>query len=265
VLFLLGRDVSRAAQTGPRWKRRLLLAALAALSAAGAYAGGKAFVDSGGVEALANVDRPEPPDPPPAEMARMPLTETPPWQRLLRTWREADDVTSGRKGQYPFDARGRDRLLAALERSRRDLTALEWAWHLSPAEADLLRKGLARLAEKACEFRTTEERNSSCYAPALFTPAGGSLQRLNDRLPLLESLARTEKVHAAALGMALAAVQADLAMLADPKQFAQLPPADQPKAEAQAQRAKAAVAAIKARAAGAASAPAAETPQAGTE
>ena len=40
------------------------------------------------------------------------LADAPEWKRLAATWREAEEVASGKRGAYPFNRKGKAKLLA---------------------------------------------------------------------------------------------------------------------------------------------------------
>jgi len=216
VLVLFGRDLVRASQTGPRWKRRLIVAALALLSAAGVYNVGGRLIE---VKTAAA-----------AEGKTGTLSESKAWQRVGETWTEADNVASGRKGPYPFDRKGKEALLAALKTREGDLDALVTAKLLSPPEAGLLKKELARLAVGVQEKRPTEMRMATCYDPVAVVPARDSARRLSDRVDLLEKLAAVETLHPAATVKALIAIEADLVVLDKDEHLKGLREDERPKA-----------------------------------
>jgi hypothetical protein len=206
-LVLLGMDLYRASQTGPRWKRRLLAATMIILSASGVYAAGRKVADEVKTPAIAI---------PVNELKKTPLVKTPHWRRLMQTWKEADDVTSGRKGAYPFDAKGKKTLLDALKTLAGDVDALAAAGLLSVPEAGLLKSELLRLTTGVQKKRPTEMRMATCYEPMMLTPARDSLTRLTHRLSLLERLVNDESLHPAAIEKILAAIESDLAILSKP-------------------------------------------------
>jgi hypothetical protein len=149
-----------------------------------------------------------------------PLGDSDEWKQLVATWAEAEEVASGRRGQYPFSEAGRKELLARLERLGADAAALAGRGLLSQAEAGLLAMEAQALAKRVGRFRPTELRGATCYKPMDFWPAREGAGRLAARLPLLERLAAQEQVSRPALRKLLAAVEADLATLSDEKELA---------------------------------------------
>ncbi|MHC5056269.1 MAG: hypothetical protein ACYTKD_16335, partial [Planctomycetota bacterium] len=117
------------------------------------------------------------------------LEATDEWQRLVTVWREAEEIASGKRGDYPFDEAGKKRVLAELDRAARDVEALSKAELLSPPEAGLLTAELATLTKGVRRKRPTEMRRATCYKPMMVVPARESLKRLKARLPMLEALA----------------------------------------------------------------------------
>ena len=208
ALVLYGADLRRASRTGPRWKRRLLTAALGLLSGLSAGLASRGLARS--ASAAPAAVSPEPA----AEPAKAPasLAETPQWKRLTATWKEADDVASGRKGLYPFDAKGKKALLAALGARAQDIDALAAKDLLTAPEAGLLKKELDRLAKGVQAKRPIEMKMATCYEPMwMYTAADDALRRIADRLGLLGKLAAAPAIRPQVAAKVLATLQADLA------------------------------------------------------
>jgi len=236
-LALLGADLLRAASTGPRWRRRLVAAALMLLAAVGLPACDEPGGGRGGED--------------PKVLARMNLTETGPWRRFTATWAEADEVASGRRGSHPFDESGKARLLAAVAAAGEDVDLLVKAGQLSGAEGELLKAELDLLTEGVQAHRPTELRNATCYEPMMIVPAADSLERLSDRLPFLQWLADNEKLQPAVIDKVLKTVEADIATLGSAEQLARLEAARRAEAEKTRADAEGCVAKIKTRLVGA--------------
>ncbi|HOX05286.1 MAG TPA: hypothetical protein PK280_02700 [Planctomycetota bacterium] len=164
------------------------------------------------------------------------------WQALLAAWKEAEEVASGRRGQYPFDRKGQEKLLADLDQAARDLDKLAADGCLSEAEAGLLKDEKQVLVARVARFRPKELEGATCYKPMeLPAPAQASSERLARRLALLEKLVAGGKVHRAAMEKVLASVQADLAVLDDDRQLAPLGAQERAAAERTRDAARAAV------------------------
>ncbi|HPD16284.1 MAG TPA: hypothetical protein PLE19_15130 [Planctomycetota bacterium] len=218
ALVAWGVDTHRAATSGPRWRRRLVTAGLAVLAALGAY----------GCDSGAGVPRPV------ADQAAandVPLPDTPEWKHIETTWREASEVASGKRGPYPFDRAGKEKLLAALKAAVAGVEALQQRAALSDAAAGLLKQDLALLERGVQENRPTEMKMATCYAPMPFRPVEDSLKRLADRLPLLEKLAAAGKVPRQVIGKVIATVERDITTLGDEKLLAGLVEPDRQRAE----------------------------------
>jgi len=225
ALMLLGRDLRRAARTGPGWKRKLVAAGLVLLAAMGINAGcgdgtglvgGSAVVGSG-------VDDPISKD--------QSLAETKQWKHLAEVWREADQIGSGKRGQYPFHEKGKKEILGELAAVGTNLDRFQETGLLTAAESGLLKQELSLLTSRVQAKRPTEMRNASCYEPMAFTPGRDSLKRLTDRLPLLEKLADAETIRPEVVSKVLATVEKDLATLRQEKTRDRLP--DDLKAQAE--------------------------------
>jgi hypothetical protein len=234
AIVLLGYDVYRSARAGPRWKRRLLGAGLALLTAIGLPA-----CESGTADAAPTATE----DGTEAET----LADAAGWKRLTATWRDSEAIASGKRGPYPFDEKGKKRALAALDRAVADVGALVGAGLLTNAEAGLLKLDLAELKLGVQAKRPTEMRGALCYQAMLFRPARDSLNRLKARTPLIEKLAAAETVQPAVVGKVLAAVERDLATLAEKRTFVLLPMREQPAARKLCDDLAATVVAIKAK------------------
>jgi hypothetical protein len=196
VLVLWGKDLHAAARSGPAWKRKLLVATISLLSAAGVYSGASAAGAAGA--------------PAPAATQPQPIQQTPQWQKLSATWQAADDAASGRKGPYPFDRKDKENLLAALIQAGLDVEAFVAAGRLEAVEGELLKRELARLRAGVDAMRPTEMRNATCYGPTMVAPVHDAVLRLADRTPLLEKLAAAGTIHPAAVDRTLTAIEADL-------------------------------------------------------
>jgi len=209
-VIVLGVDVYRAARTGPRWKRRLIGAALTLLAVLGLPAPGRA------AEA-----------PPPAAGRAATLEDSPGWKTVTDAWATATPLAKSGKSTTAQRKAADAKLNAAAKALKR----LGDAGLLAPEEAQLL-------ATEANNIRQDIYRNPptdckvTCYSMAYVPPAQKSLERLAGRLPLVEKLVAGRKVHRAACISVLEACDADLLVLSDPGMLRQLPPERRKDAEA---------------------------------
>ena len=204
VLILVGRDLQKAARTGPGWKRRLVATGLALLGAVGMTSGcGQGPGANGGTAASSKL----------AATAGQRLEETKPWNHLTAVWREAEEIGSGKRGDYPFDERGKAQILGELVTAAGNLDEMKDAALLTSTEAELLKKELARLTAGVRAKLPTEMRNATCYAPMEFMPCQESFSRLTDRLPLLEKLASSERLQPQVVSKVLGTIEEDIALL----------------------------------------------------
>jgi hypothetical protein len=207
VLIIVGADLVAASQRGPRWKRRMLGAGLVLLAALG-------MTPATTARAAAATPATVPAQPASAQEA---LAGDPLWKRILAAWQEAEAVASGKRGDYPFDEKGKASLLASLETTDADLKLLRDKNLLTEPEAALLREDLTALAGGVEAKRPTELRNATCYEPvAIPIPVAQSAGRLAARLPLLKSLATGATIHPEAARVALATLEADVKLLDEP-------------------------------------------------
>jgi len=160
------------------------------------------------------------------------LADSGTWKRVAATWRESEEIASGKRGAYPFNERGKKRALAAIDQAVTDVGALQQAGHLAEAEAGLLTLDLAQLKRGVEAKRPTEMRMATCYDPMAMTPARDSMKRLAARLPLLEKLAAAETLQPGVVRKVLASIEADHATLSKPAMIERLPEADRQRAVA---------------------------------
>lgn len=166
-----------------------------------------------------------------AARAKLPLGKRPEWKRLTDAWARAEKAVSGPRFSYPFDAKGKTKLLADLAASGRDVETLERVGLLSGPEAGLLTKDLATLARGVQMKRPTEMRRATCYKPMMFVPARESMKRLEDRMALLEELAAQGKVKEEVARRVLMRVARDVVLVAfDRKARSQLSKEERAKA-----------------------------------
>ncbi len=233
IALLLGIDMRRAARRGPRWRRRLIGAGLATLAAIGLLPAAEASPRSAGerLRVLCAGDED--------------LAGTEEWKSIEATWAEAEEVASGKRGDYPFDQAGKDRLLGDLKKTDERIGALVQRGLLSESEAGLLRKDRDEMKSGVEEKRPKEMENATCYeGMALPVQARLSFQDLSTRLPLIEGIVKDGKVHPAAAKKVLVSVEADLAVLSSDAEMAKLPAEERPDAEKMRDAVKAGVEAI---------------------
>jgi hypothetical protein len=204
LLAILGVDLIRACRTGPQWKRRLIGAGLVLLMALG-------FTPMGGCNATAEEGTPATFADPAAPAKE--LSESKGWQRILDAWNEAGEIASGKRGDYPFDEKGKQQVLANLNQAEADAAELQKAKLISEPEAGLLLKDLAVLTAGVQAKRPTEMKMATCYEPVALRPGRDSFTRLSDRLPLLEKLAAAETLHREVAEKVLVSIEADIATL----------------------------------------------------
>jgi hypothetical protein len=201
LLAILGVDLVRACRTGPRWKRRLIGAGLVLLMALG-------LAPAGARDAAAEESKPAAPAAPAASDKG--LAEAKGWNRIVAAWNEAEEIASGKRGDYPFDEAGKKRLLEDLKKAEADVADLQKTKLITQPEAGLLLKDLGTLTAGVLAKAPTEMKMVTCYVPMMIRPGHDSLQRLSDRLPLLEKLAASKTLHREVVEKVLARVEADI-------------------------------------------------------
>ena len=75
------------------------------------------------------------------------------------------------------------------------------------------------------------EERTLCYDMMAIRPAKESMQRLSQRLPLLEQLAKEGRLDQSVLAKVLPTMEADLKTLTDEKELAKLQPKERAEAE----------------------------------
>jgi hypothetical protein len=199
ALILARVDPARAARGGSAWRRRVVAAGLALLSALG-------------LDTAAAAPRPEG-KLAPTEPASSALSARAEWKRVLQIWAEADAIASGSRGDYPFNRAGQTRVLTALDTAGKDIDALVRSGALSAPEGGLLKQELQQLRQGVGAKHTTEMRTAKCYEAMMITVGRDSLRRLRDRLPLLEKLAASKRLEAAVVLKVLARIESDVQTL----------------------------------------------------
>jgi len=152
-----------------------------------------------------------------------PLADVPVWRGLMKNWRAAEEAASGRKGRYPFDAKTKKALLAALSAAPGELDALATAGYLAATEAGLLKAALETLPARVQRMRPVELRNATCYE-AMVIVKRDPLVAMLARMPLLEKVAQERKLHPAAVKKIAEVVEAQAAKLTDEKYLKSLSP-----------------------------------------
>ncbi|MBM4033204.1 MAG: hypothetical protein FJ291_15675 [Planctomycetes bacterium] len=198
AIVILGYDAWKVARTGPRWRRRLVAAALMLLAAIG-------LPTSGGEAA--------PPDAP----KRAAPDASADWQAIHDAWAAALPLAKSGKSTGAERKAADQKMEAAGDAAKR----LVAKGLLASQEADLLAFKLASIRNDIYRNPPTDFRGT-CYDMAYIPPAQQSLQRLNQRLPLVEKLLEGGKVNPTAGGKIVAGIQADLAILNDAKNIEQL-------------------------------------------
>ncbi len=208
ALILFGCDAWKAARTGPRWRRRLLGSALMLLAALGLPA-------LGAEAAPADAPKQATPD------------ASADWQAIHDAWAAALPLARTGKSTSAQRKAADDKMKAASEAAK----SLEAKGLLASQEADLLNVELANLRQEIYREPPTDFRGT-CYDMAYISSAQQSLQRLNQRLPLVEKLLEGGKVNPTVGGRVIAAIEADLAILKDAKNMEQLRGDERAKADA---------------------------------
>jgi len=141
------------------------------------------------------------------------LWDTSEWRRFEEVRKEASEVASSARGLYPFDEAGKKRLLDEIQELPRDILVLMDRGLLSEAEAYLLIEELQELGTHVGRFRTTDQKEATCYVGVPFQPAPPTVARLKPRLSLIEQLAADQILSGEVLNRILEGFSARLAKL----------------------------------------------------
>ena len=208
-LLLLGADVIRASRSGPGWRRKILGTGLVLLASLG----------------LVSCEK-QPASPPAASTtpatppsAGTPLEATPEWKTIQTAW---DFVTPLAKSGQSTTAQRKesDEKLKAAETAVGKLAQLGF---ISSSEAGLLNTEAAKLHEDLYRnppVPAAGEMRISCYEAVAVRPADKTMQRLSQRLLLLEALTKEERLDEPVLAKVLPTMEADLNTLSDEKELA---------------------------------------------
>ena len=190
VCVIFGVNLRRASESGPAYLRRLLLADMTCLWGLGVIS------------------------PVSAEEAGR-------WQALGKTWQEADEIATGKRGPFPFNREGKKKILQELADLNGTIDALVTDKVVTAVEGELLKLDLKVLVNGVEEKRPKELEVATCYEPMMWTPELDSLDRLEKRLPLLSRL-EPGKVSPEVWNRVIAGLQKDLQILKDPDHLARL-------------------------------------------
>jgi hypothetical protein len=144
------------------------------------------------------------------------LDRQPAWVHLRGVWARASEALDGRS--RPRDAAARDALVREIEATRKDILDLLAAGQVSAPEKTILEADLVGLASRVSRISFDPPGPPvpprTCYMPAMPRQVvQATVHRVMQRLPLLEELASTGKVHACVVAKVLDSVEADLKTL----------------------------------------------------
>jgi hypothetical protein len=195
-LLILGKDVKQILKSGPTWLKKLVVAGL---SIFGLFGHGH-----GRTTAQTWIQNPY------VASAGETLKDTgEDGAELLKTWAEAEDVASGKRGPYPFDGNGKQALQQSLQKAKDRVSAMVGKGLLKKSEGDLLLMDLDELIVGVQHKRTIGMEGATCYKPMMIQPFTNSVKRIQTKIPLLEKLAGS-KVSPIVLEKALTRLEADL-------------------------------------------------------
>jgi hypothetical protein len=215
-LLLLRYDLKRASEKGPRWKRRLVCAGILVLSAMGLVSYSGEDKDKTGTGTTASTGTTT------GAADKDEVAETTEWKHIESVWKKAEKITSSEPYSYPFNDEEKKALLADVESLKKDVAALLSAGKINDAQSGLLNKNIEQLMRQIDAYRTKEMQCATCYLSARFIRAEVSMERLSDRMPLIEKLAASEKLSPKVVEKILVSIEKDVAVLSDEKELNKL-------------------------------------------
>ena len=162
------------------------------------------------------------------------------WRVVVGAWREAAPLAESGKST----TLQREAVEQKLELAKRNAGELAEAGLLTAAEAQLLVTEADRLWQEIVRYPPSDS-NVMCYNILYSPPAQESLERLNQRLPLLKQSTSEGTVHPVALRKVLGSIEADIQTLSDDDELERLKKEQRDRAETQRAQAEATVAEIK--------------------
>ena len=144
------------------------------------------------------------------------------WKKFSKTWQEAEDIAVGRLGDFPFNRKGKARMLDAIAMCATHIDALESDTTINAAEAAMLRKDTDRLARAVEEKRTIEQADEPKTRTTIKVPAMASMIMLRERLGLLGQLAQANRLHSDVIEMILIPIERDMKTLNNSTMLSQL-------------------------------------------
>lgn len=141
------------------------------------------------------------------------------WKRIELTLGEVEALSG--KGQFPFDRKGKQALLDALEARRADADALASAKAIDPAEASLLKSEVDRAVLAVQKLRPTEMQGATCYRRAMPDPVQDAFERLKTQVPMLEKVAAAQVVHPEVLAKVVGKIEEDIQRVSGAKDRAE--------------------------------------------
>jgi hypothetical protein len=147
------------------------------------------------------------------------LAQAPAWKRLEATWNQAQRIIEGDLTALPTSGRAQKKFAQAFADTADDIRTLRRCGHLSDCEADLLAARHSSLAETLSRHLDTDT-HAQPSRPTI--PARASINRLAQRIDMLELLAASEALHPEAVDQILAGVHRDVETLSNRAMLQQL-------------------------------------------
>ena len=231
VLLLFGRNLDRAASTGPRWKRRLVAAGMMLLAGLGLMPGCRPEPKQESAKPTGqqkNTNQTLSAKPAQRQVgARLVLAKQKTGlDAIADVYHRAEAIAAGKKGPYPFDRAGKKKILADLDDAMVRARRLESAEKITRADADLLVTELGLLKKKVMSFRPTEMKNATCYEPGRMRPYDDTKERLSKRLQVLEHMDARQKLNPKVVRLVRARMERDLAKMEKLSQGRPIPAKD---------------------------------------
>jgi hypothetical protein len=216
LIWVTGRNVQQLLHNGPCFLRRLLSAGLALISFLGL---GSPATAGAGNERNASEASPH-----------QVLSSLPGWSDIETTWKEGEEIATGKRGAFPFNEAGKKKILAELQNLFPRIDGLVSSGKLGEPVAAVLRLDLQEIIQGVSAKRPTELSVATCYSPSFIDPARTSLKRLEARVLLLRKISNTAQLPRPVLVKVFTQFRADLTFLEQADHLALLKPEEQEQA-----------------------------------
>ncbi len=224
AMIVVGVDWSRAARTGPAWRRRLICAALWLLAAIGLSPAAPSSAVAQDTTAPASAP------------ATSDLSKTKEWQSVIDAYAKIAPLTEAEHSTLVQ----RRAANAAVKAATAAMDHLRLRKQLDSTEVAIIRDDFARLQQLMNRTRPTD-MNVTCYLVPVVKPAALSTARITARAELAATLVKSGKIKPEIAAKVIVAFEADLKMYDNQEFMKALTPQQKEEAKKASQQAKDAI------------------------